>query len=106
MSLASACKLVVKGMRQFRQLGLRHKMVRNPAQMLDRAMIEEIPHPLPGPDCPQFLAQANVISKLLLDLIPFRTAMWTIDRPLCRRVRFGLIHQIRYPGCDGLDDDL
>ena len=32
--------------------------------------------------------------------------MWTIDRPLCRRVRLSLIHQIRYPGCDGLDDDL
>src|SRR3981081_362764 len=74
--------------------------------MLDRAMIEEIPHALAGPNPPQFLAQADVISKLLVELIPFRIAVWTIDWPLRCRMGLGLIHQIRYPCRDGLDYDL
>src|ERR1700732_687668 len=74
--------------------------------MVDGAMIEEIPHALASADPPQFLAQANVISKLLLELVPFRIAVWTIDWPFRCRMGLGLIHQIRYPCSDGLDYDL
>ena len=56
MAFAAARELVVERMRQFGQFGLRHQVMRDAAQILDRAVIEEIPHLLAGADAPQFLA--------------------------------------------------
>ena len=67
-SFAAARELVVEGMRQLGQFGLRHQVVRDSAQMLDGAVIEEIPHALAGADAPQLLAQADVVGELLLRL--------------------------------------
>ena len=47
-SHASAGALVVEGMRQFSELRLRHKPVSNPAEMIDGAIVEEIPKALTG----------------------------------------------------------
>ena len=63
---APARELVVEGICQLRQLGLRRKLVRDSAQLLDSAVVEEVPQALARPDSPQFLAQADVIGEVLL----------------------------------------
>ena len=43
---------------------------------------------------------------MLFHLPPLGIAVRTIHRPFCLGVRFGLVHQVRHPGRDRLDDDL
>src|ERR1700747_3311230 len=87
LSFSSSCELVVEGMRQFRQLRLRNELVGNPAHLPDCAVIEEVPHALPGADAPELLAQTDVVGELLFGLVPLRIGMGTIDRPFRYGVR-------------------
>ena len=52
MALAAARELVVERMRHLGQLVLRHQVVRDAAEMLDGAVIEDVPHPLADADAP------------------------------------------------------
>ena len=54
--LAAARKLVIERMRQFCQFGLWREVMGNTAKVLDRAMVEVVPHAFPGANPPQLLA--------------------------------------------------
>ena len=103
---AAARELVVEGMRQFGQFRLRHQVMRDAAQILRCAVVEETPHPLARANAPQLLAQADVVREMLFQLVPLRVPVRTIDRPFGNRVRLGLVHQVGNPGGDGLDQHL
>src|SRR5437773_10279731 len=103
---APTCKLVVEGISQRRELFLRRKMVRDSAHLLCRAVIKEIPHLLADTDSPQLLPQADVVSKLLLDLVPRRILVWLIHWPLYFRMGLCLVHEISNPGGDRLNQYL
>ena len=49
---STACELVVEGMRHLGQFGLWHQLMRNAAQVLDRAVVEEVPHLLTEANAP------------------------------------------------------
>src|SRR5215472_450203 len=106
MSLASAGELVIEGMRQLGQLRLWHKSVSNPAEMIDGAIVEEVPHALAGADGPKLLAQAQGVGKMFIHLVPLRMSMGTIYRPFRDGIRLPLIHQVRGPRGDGLNQNL
>ena len=103
---AAARELVIERVRHLRQLGLRNKFVGDPAQVPDGAMVEEVPHALTCANSPQFFAQSDVVRKVLLELIPLGIPMRAIHRPLRNGVSFRLVHQIRDPGCDWLNQHL
>src|SRR6202007_3309230 len=100
-AFTTASELVVEGIREFRQFSLRHEMMGDPAQVLGRAMVEEVPHPLAGRNAPKFLAQADVVGELLFELIPFGIAVGAIYRPLRYGMGLGLVHEIGDPSGDG-----
>src|ERR1035438_2273249 len=106
MSLTAARELVVKRMRHFGELSLRYQVMGDSSQLLDRAVIEEIPHPFTRAESPQLFLQADVIGELLLRLVPLRISMRTVDRPLSLGVCLCLIHQIRNPGRNRFDEHL
>ena len=106
MSFSTASKLVVEGMGHFGQLRLRHKVMRNPAEMLDRAVIQAIPHPLADREAHQLLAQSHIIGQLFFQFPPLRISVGTIGGPLGLGVRLGLVQQIGNPSRDRLDQHL
>src|SRR5438876_3166182 len=77
--------------------------MRNAAQVLDRAVVEEVPHLLTEANAPSFLAQADVVGKLLLQFVPLSVAIRLIHWPLRYRVRLRLVHQVSDPGSNWLD---
>ena len=80
--------------------------MRDSAKLFCRAVIEKVPHLLSHADAPQFLAQADVVSKLFLELVPLWILVRLVHRPLRLGMRFSLIHQVRHPGCDRFNDHL
>src|SRR6202041_3603915 len=78
---SSSCELVVERMRQIREFILWYQMVGNATHLLDRTVIEEIPHALPGADAPQLLAQTDVIGQLPLGFVPLGFLVGAINRP-------------------------
>src|ERR1700722_16021438 len=81
-SLASSCELVVERMRQIGEFILWYQVVGNATHLLDRAVIEEIPHALAGANAPQLLAQTDVIGELLFGFVPLRILVRATYRPL------------------------
>ena len=76
----------------------------DPAEVLDGAVIEKSPRLLTKADAPQ-LVQANVVGSFLR-FVPLGIAMRPVHRPLGDGVGLRLVHQVRNPGGDGLNDDL
>src|SRR5205823_11812884 len=105
-TFAPARKLVVEGIRQRCQLFLRRKVVRDSAHLLGSAVVEEIPHLLSHTNAPKLFAQSNIVSKLLLDLVPRRIFVWLIHWPLRFSMGLRLVHEICDPGGDWLDQYL
>src|SRR5580693_9206059 len=105
-ALSSSCELVVERMRQIREFILRYQVVGNATHLLDRTVIKEIPHALPGANTPELLAQTDVVGELLFGFVPLRILMRAIDRPFRYGVRFGLVHEVGDPSGNRLNQDL
>src|SRR5579872_3070527 len=81
-------------------------MMRNSAEILDGTVVQAIPHPFPDSNSHQLLAQSQIIRKMLFQLPPLRVPVRSVHRPLGFRMCFGLIHQIRNPGRNRLNQHL
>src|ERR1700757_4757512 len=81
-------------------------MMGDATHLLDRTVIEEIPHALARAYTPELLVQTDVVGKLLLGFVPLRIPVWAINRPFRYGMRFGLVHKVSHPGGDRLNQDL
>ena len=106
MPFPAARKLVVEGMSQLRQLGLRRQRVGDAAQMPDDAVVEVVPQRLAHADQRELLPQGHLIGELLLQFPPFRMLVRARHRPLGFGMGLALVQQVGDPRGDRLDQHL